>query len=105
MTKLLGVAIVLVFFASAMFPIDSGNITGKQADFFLTFGTSPIGGSAQMAVDNYFEVMLKVACRAPVVSYGHPELERAQELAEGLGFDAPIGYKRFRYGRTCAGTE
>ena len=61
MPRLLGVAIVFAFFVSDMFPVDSGNITGRQADFFLTFGTSPADKSAQTAVGNYFEIMLKGA--------------------------------------------
>ncbi|MDP3763529.1 MAG: hypothetical protein Q8Q92_02670 [bacterium] len=97
--------IVFVTFAAVTIPTDSRKLSKEETDFFFTFGTSPADKNAQMAVDNYFEVMLKVACRAPAVSYEHPELERAQELAESFGLDAPLEYKKFRYGRTCAGTE
>lgn len=84
-------------------PLDKGEPPVEVAHtFHLVFGLSPLDEQAQVAVDNYFEVMLKVACQATKRHYEHPELERAQELAEGLGFSVSLEYKRFRYGGKCS---
>lgn len=104
--KMFGTAFVIMMFIVVTASLNrEEHLSSNQAtNFRRVFGRSPLDDKAQAAVDNYFEAMLKTVCPTADVHRQYPELERAQELAESLGFSVSPEYKRFRYGQqSCAG--
>lgn len=117
--EMFGAAMVITVFI-VVTPLDREEpLAEPEVDFRHVFGLPSLDEKAQVAIDNYFGVMLKVACLTAKARREHPgdgqieavwlsqriQLERAQESAEVLGFDVPLEYKEYRYGESCAGME
>ncbi len=117
--EMFGVAVVIMVFVVAT-PLDREEpLSEQEVDFRHVFGLPSLDEKAQIAVDNYFKEMLKVACMTAEARHKHlgdvqvesvrlsqqVQLERAQESAEVLSFDVPLKYKEYRYGGSCTVVE